>query len=319
MEVDEEIKVEKKWSTARKIDKKSHFIWTIELGAQNERNLVMVHGYGGSGMIFYKMFRRLSEHFHVYLIDILGMGRSSRNTFNCKTFEEWEQYFVKSIEKWRDIMKIDKMNLLGHSFGGYVVSRYALYYPERIEKLLFLSPFASESSSPEHAEEFENRLKNAKWFKRQVMKLAVWMYKKNTTPFGVARKAGRLLGGYAIKKGLKRRLDKVPKEEFPALSDYMHQIIMAKGSSEYAFNIMFPNFMITDKAIMNNLQTYKDNGIGNINKILLYLDYWFFYGTRDWMDTNLNKDFVSDQLKSKDEKVYMIKKAGHHVGLCLNL
>ena len=263
--MEEEKDQHRKCKTSRKVHeehKHASFIWTIELGAQNERNLVIVHGYGGSGMIFYKMFKRLSEHFHVYFIDILGMGRSSRNAFKCKTFEECERYFIKSIEKWREVMNLTKINLLGHSFGGFIVSRYALFYPERIEKLLFLSPFATEKSSPEHAQEFENRLKNAGFFKRQVMKLALWMYKRNSTPFGVARKAGRVLGGYAIKKGLKKRLNNVPAEEFPALSEYMHQIIMAKGSSEYAFNMMFPSFMVTDKAIMNNLEIYKENGIG---------------------------------------------------------
>ena len=40
--------------------------------------LVLVHGYAGSGALFYKIMKYLSEKFVFILIDILGMGGSSR-------------------------------------------------------------------------------------------------------------------------------------------------------------------------------------------------------------------------------------------------
>lgn len=266
------------------------------MGHHNETNLVVIHGYGGSGMIFYKMFRELSEHFHVYFIDLLGMGRSSRGDFECATFGECERYFVNSIDKWRAAVGLETMNLMGHSFGGYVASRYALHHPRRLGKLLFLSPFASEVTSEEHADELKERMKKAGFLKRSFMKLGMWVFKKKGSPFGVARKAGRLIGGYLIKKGIKRRLNNVPEEELPAVISYMHQIIMANGSSEYAFNIMFPNFIMSDKAIMENLDHYKENKI----------NYYFFYGSHDWMNTNFNGELVSKQLRSKGENVDII-------------
>ena len=289
-------------------------IWTLEMGKQNKTNLVMIHGYGGSGMVFYKMFKRLSEKFHVYCIDLLGMGRSSRNEFNCETFKECEQYFVNSIEKWRKAMNLDKINLLGHSFGGFIASRYALHYPENLGKLIFLSPFASEITCDKHIEQFEEQMNNSNWFTRQITNYVIWMFRKNTSPFGLARKAGRLLGGYAIKRGIQRRLVNVPEAEFLAFYEYLHQIIMSDGSSEYAFNIMFPNFMITDKAIMNNLDEYKENGIGKDYAIIV-IEYCFLYGSKDWLDTNLNGDFVSTQLEKSNEKVHIIDRAGHHVSI----
>jgi pimeloyl-ACP methyl ester carboxylesterase len=36
--------------------------------------------------------------------------------------------------------KDEKMYLLGHSFGGFIVTHYALKYPETIQKLLPMSP-----------------------------------------------------------------------------------------------------------------------------------------------------------------------------------
>lgn len=66
------------------------FIYTVELVPEEEKVLseipiVMVHGYGGSGMIFYQMFKYLQKGFKVYLIDIYGMGRSYRPTWHCRT------------------------------------------------------------------------------------------------------------------------------------------------------------------------------------------------------------------------------------------
>jgi len=37
-------------------------------------------------------------------------------------------------------MNLGKIDLIGHSFGGYVVAKYAKKYTEFIRKLVLLSP-----------------------------------------------------------------------------------------------------------------------------------------------------------------------------------
>ena len=45
--------------------------------------LVIFHGYGASGVIFYKIIQPLVEAgMHVILVDIIGMGSSSRPDFD---------------------------------------------------------------------------------------------------------------------------------------------------------------------------------------------------------------------------------------------
>ena len=56
---------------------------------------------------------------------------------------------------------------------------------------------------------------------------------------------------------------------------------------------------------MNNLEEYKDNKIDKIQNNN-FIDYWFLYGSYDWMDTNFNGDCVSSQLKKCDEEVYIL-------------
>lgn len=52
-----------------------------------------------------------------------------RPDFQAKTTAEAEDFFTESLEAWRAEMKLDKMVLLGHSFGGYMSAAYALKYP----------------------------------------------------------------------------------------------------------------------------------------------------------------------------------------------
>jgi cardiolipin-specific phospholipase len=72
----------------------------------------------------------LSEKFHLILIDIIGMGASSRPTFDAKTPEESDNYFVDFLEKWRIAMGgLTGFILAGHSFGGFICGHYAIKYP----------------------------------------------------------------------------------------------------------------------------------------------------------------------------------------------
>lgn len=64
----------------------------------------------------------LSENNPVYAFDTLGFARSSRPTFSDDP-EIIEQQFVDSIERWREVMNLSKMVLLGHSFGGFLARR----------------------------------------------------------------------------------------------------------------------------------------------------------------------------------------------------
>ncbi len=42
---------------------------------------MLVHGYGGSSLMFYKIMKPLKERYRLIMIDIVGMGASSRPKF----------------------------------------------------------------------------------------------------------------------------------------------------------------------------------------------------------------------------------------------
>lgn len=51
-----------------------------------------------------------------------------------------EDFFVQALEDWRKSVGAEKMCLTGHSLGGYLSAAYTLRYPERVSKLILLSP-----------------------------------------------------------------------------------------------------------------------------------------------------------------------------------
>lgn len=63
--------------------------------------MVMIHGLGGGGAVFYKMIKHLRNHFEVYTIDLLGQGMSGRPNYEIKhDFDSTVAYFTDSIHAW---------------------------------------------------------------------------------------------------------------------------------------------------------------------------------------------------------------------------
>ena len=136
----------------------NEYIWTYQFGNPSKPALVMIHGFAGSGLIFYRMFKFLRAHFNIYLIDLMGWARSSRHDFKCSTYQECELYYVNSIEKWRQKMGFETMNLLGHSFGGFIASKYAMHHPEKLNKLILFSPHGVETTNKKNEEEKDHEM-----------------------------------------------------------------------------------------------------------------------------------------------------------------
>ena len=184
--------------------------------------MVLVHGYGGSGLIFYKIIKDLAEHFNLYLIDIIGMGASSRPKFDAKTADEADDYFVNFLETWREKVMITDFYLAGHSFGGYICGHYAYRYPQHLRKVLMLSPAGVVEVPPDFditKLKFKNGMKPPS---KMLKSIATKVWDKKWSPFGIMRGSGKYLGKKIIKSYLNRRMASLPPDEFKIMLDYMH-------------------------------------------------------------------------------------------------
>lgn len=146
-------------STRVHLNAPKHYINTVSITptasqpSQSVPPTVLLHGYG-AGLGFY--FRNLpvlanwaaKRNASVYAIDWLGMGLSARVPFSVRArrediparVHEAESFFIESLEEWRNKMGLEKMTLIGHSLGAYFSVAYALKYPDRVGRLILLSP-----------------------------------------------------------------------------------------------------------------------------------------------------------------------------------
>ena len=103
-------------------------------GAESGAPLVCVHGGPGFTSHYLEPLTELSLIAPVILYDQAGCGRSRRGGAR-KVFSI--DGFVSELEDIRRELKIERMHLLGHSFGGLVIGEYALRYPDRVASLIF--------------------------------------------------------------------------------------------------------------------------------------------------------------------------------------
>ena len=268
--------------------------------------LVLVHGYGASGLIFYKILKALSEKFNLILIDIIGMGASSRPQFNAKTADQADTFLVSSLESWRIAMgDLKDFYLAGHSFGGYLVGQYAYRYPQHLKKVLMLSP-AGIVQKPEGFDVFSQKLPSGRKPPKIFKSLIKTVWTKKWSPFGVMRKSGSFLGKRIIKSYLNKRMSDLEKDEFDAMLEYFQQIFMREGSTEYAIFICFEIGMFAH----NPLEAV--NRLGNPD---LPIPVSFYYGDIDWMDVNGGKRVVERNQFKDISRVYVVSNSDHHMYL----
>jgi len=97
--------------------------------------LLFLHGIGASSVHYAKIMSRLhSFGYDVYAVDLPGHGLSS-NSFECNA-----DSFFKVFEAWASKFLSSDFILIGNSLGGAVALRYALENPQRLSKLILISP-----------------------------------------------------------------------------------------------------------------------------------------------------------------------------------
>jgi pimeloyl-ACP methyl ester carboxylesterase len=101
--------------------------------------LVLLHGAGLSSTAWFANIAGLSAHYRVYGVDVIGdAGKSIAESLMEKRsdYAEW-------LKEVFDGLSIDRGNLLGHSYGGWLTLNMALAYPDRLRKIVLLAPAAS--------------------------------------------------------------------------------------------------------------------------------------------------------------------------------
>jgi pimeloyl-ACP methyl ester carboxylesterase len=108
----------------------------IASGPEQAPSLVLLHGAGSNALSWMGEAGAYSQHFRTFAIDIPGdPGRSapSRPSWNGNAYADW-------LADVLDGLGIERSAVLGLSQGGWNALRFATLYPERVTRLVLLSP-----------------------------------------------------------------------------------------------------------------------------------------------------------------------------------
>jgi pimeloyl-ACP methyl ester carboxylesterase len=111
----------------------------IASGSKNAPPLVLFQPTGAGAIIWCRNVGPLSQHFRVYAVDTVAEVNKSILTHPIKC----QQDFMAWIADLFGGLKIEKTDIVGNSFGGYLTLSAALHLPERVKKAILISPAAS--------------------------------------------------------------------------------------------------------------------------------------------------------------------------------
>ena len=95
--------------------------------------VILVHGLGGSSVVWNFNIGPLAEKFHVVVPDQIGFGKSDKPLVNyrIRTYVDFLDQFCKQL-------KIERATLVGNSMGGWIAAMYTASFPDRVDKLVLV-------------------------------------------------------------------------------------------------------------------------------------------------------------------------------------
>jgi pimeloyl-ACP methyl ester carboxylesterase len=96
--------------------------------------LLLLHGLGRDHTTWDQVIDRLAQEFTVIAPDFLGHGESDKPRADYSIGG-----YANGMRDLLTILGIDKVTVVGHSFGGGVAMQFAYQFPERTERLVLVS------------------------------------------------------------------------------------------------------------------------------------------------------------------------------------
>lgn len=112
-----------------------------EVIGEGTNNLIFVHGFGLNRKCWYDLVPFLQEDYKLYLIDLIGFGKSTAPADWQFTARNQAQALLRFIEN----NKLENVNLIGQSYGGGVILLLQLLLEERklsglVKSLVLIAP-----------------------------------------------------------------------------------------------------------------------------------------------------------------------------------
>jgi pimeloyl-ACP methyl ester carboxylesterase/membrane protease YdiL (CAAX protease family) len=105
-------------------------------GPRDAPPLVLLHGYMATSAMWAPNIADFSKDYRVYAIDVMGQPSKSIPTEPIRNAEDYAVWLAETL----DGLHLDRVCLIGQSYGGWLALNFALAAPHRLQKLVLLSP-----------------------------------------------------------------------------------------------------------------------------------------------------------------------------------
>ncbi|MEU5002330.1 alpha/beta fold hydrolase [Streptomyces sp. NPDC021622] len=96
--------------------------------------ILLIHGIGASSVTWSPLIAQLARTHTVIAPDLLGHGASEKPRADYSVAA-----YANGIRDLLGVLGIERVTLVGHSFGGGVAMQFAYQFPERVERLVLVS------------------------------------------------------------------------------------------------------------------------------------------------------------------------------------
>src|SRR4051794_37626246 len=97
--------------------------------------LLLLHGLGCDHTTWLPVVAALSRRYTVIAPDLLGHGKSAKPRADYSVGG-----YANGMRDLLTVLGIDKVTVVGHSFGGGVAMQFAYQFPERTERMVLVAP-----------------------------------------------------------------------------------------------------------------------------------------------------------------------------------
>jgi len=112
-----------------------------DTGNRNSPALIFLHGFGSSLHTWEPWAEMLSAHYRVVRFDLPGFGLTGADP----TGDYTDARAVQVLLALMDALDIGQATLIGNSLGGKIAWQFAADHPDRVSKLVLISPDGYES------------------------------------------------------------------------------------------------------------------------------------------------------------------------------
>ena len=112
----------------------------------NSPNLILIHGFGNNLHSWRSITPLLSEHYNIFVLDLLGFGLSEKPI----DYDYGNANQAKTIGEFADALKLDSFIVCGHSLGG-AIGLHVAKNNKKTKGLILFNPGIINTGVPEFA------------------------------------------------------------------------------------------------------------------------------------------------------------------------